>query len=294
VQPSLARPVRPWRPCPPHARPPLPWSFPLIKFSRATTSSTPTSLSLSPYGALGFGDGDRVNLDPRGELPSLLLSLPLPLPPLPFPVCAPFFSPVCVPPCSPSRAASGPLKHGRPGSRRGSLAPWRGRPSPGGTPPRARLPRPPGAASRPPLCVAPSPLARCPGPWRRGSLAPSVRPSRPRCAASAFGSVDPRRSPCARPGTARVASARPARPRAPRSPNAFPRAQPHASGDGFLVLINFKLCLVSVLHRALRRATIHFLFQDCLMYGVARPVARRSILNSVWLTYAVVRRLTSL
>jgi hypothetical protein len=25
------------------------------------------------------------------------------------------------------------------------------------------------------------------------------------------------------------------------------------------------------------------------MYGVARPVAGRSILNSVWLTYAVVR-----
>jgi hypothetical protein len=25
------------------------------------------------------------------------------------------------------------------------------------------------------------------------------------------------------------------------------------------------------------------------MYGVTRPVARRSILNSVWLTYAVVR-----
>jgi hypothetical protein len=30
------------------------------------------------------------------------------------------------------------------------------------------------------------------------------------------------------------------------------------------------------------------------MYDVARPVARRSILNSVWMTYAVVRRLTSL
>jgi hypothetical protein len=34
------------------------------------------------------------------------------------------------------------------------------------------------------------------------------------------------------------------------------------------------------------------------MYGVACPVARRSILNSVWLTYVVVRfvlrRLTSL
>jgi hypothetical protein len=25
------------------------------------------------------------------------------------------------------------------------------------------------------------------------------------------------------------------------------------------------------------------------MYGVARPVARRSILNSVWLMYAIVR-----
>jgi hypothetical protein len=54
-----------------------------------------------------------------------------------------------------------------------------------------------------------------------------------------------------------------------------------------------RICLISdsinVLRRALRRATIHFLFQDCLMYGVARPVARRSILNLVWLTYVVVR-----
>jgi hypothetical protein len=29
------------------------------------------------------------------------------------------------------------------------------------------------------------------------------------------------------------------------------------------------------------------------MYDVARPVARRSILNSVWMTYAVVRFIVS-
>jgi hypothetical protein len=200
-------------------RPPLPWSFPLIQFSRATTSSSPTSLSLSPRGALGLGDGDRRNLDPRGELPSpLLLSLPLPLPPLPFPARAPFFSPACAPPCSPSRAA--------PGARP---------PAPGGAapcPPSGVAPSPPGAASRPPLArgslatsAAPGPLGVAPSPL---GAAPCARPSRPWCAASAFGSVDPRRGPYACSGAACVASTRP---RAPRSPNAFPRAQPHAHGD---------------------------------------------------------------
>jgi hypothetical protein len=43
-----------------------------------------------------------------------------------------------------------------------------------------------------------------------------------------------------------------------------------------------------VLRRALRRATIHFI-SGCLMCDVTRPVARLSILNLVWMAYAVVR-----
>jgi hypothetical protein len=151
-------------------RPPLPWSFPLIQFSRTTTSSSPNSLS--PCGALGFGDDDRRNLDPRGELPSLLLSLPLPLPPLPFPARAPFFSPACARPLAPSRAAPAPLAAWLPRPRCGSPAPRCGRPGP-----RRRAPR-------------------------RGPLRAALRP---RCAASAFGSVDPRHGRCACPGAARAA-----------------------------------------------------------------------------------------
>jgi hypothetical protein len=117
------------------------------------------SLSLSPRGALGFGDGDRRNLDPRGELPSPSLSL--------FLSPSPFFP--CALPCFP------PVR----------------------TPLRGLRPR------------------------RRGSLSPCARPSRPRCAAPAFGNVDP--------SVAHVAST------LPRLPNAFPRGQPHTRGDLFLV-----------------------------------------------------------
>jgi hypothetical protein len=116
------------------------------------------------------------------------------------------------PPAAP-RAASGPRRCGPLAPLgRGSLAPRRGVPAP-----LARGSLATGAALGP-LGVAPSPLG----------AAPCARPSRPWCAASAFGSVDPRRGPYACSGAACVASTRP---RAPRSPNAFPRAQPHAHGD---------------------------------------------------------------
>jgi hypothetical protein len=68
----------------PMCAPPPPGLFLSFDFSRAATSLS--HLSLSPRGALGFGDGDRQSLDPRGELP---LPSPSPspflsLPPLPF------------------------------------------------------------------------------------------------------------------------------------------------------------------------------------------------------------------
>jgi hypothetical protein len=58
-----------------------PGPFLSFDFSRAATSLSLPSLSLSPRVALGFGKSDHRNLDPLGELPSPLpLSLPLPLP----------------------------------------------------------------------------------------------------------------------------------------------------------------------------------------------------------------------
>jgi hypothetical protein len=76
--------VRPWRPFP-HARAPSPppGLFLSFDFSRAVTSPSLSHLSLSlpPRGALGFGDGDRRSLDPRGELPLPCPFLSLPPPP---------------------------------------------------------------------------------------------------------------------------------------------------------------------------------------------------------------------
>jgi hypothetical protein len=76
------------------------------------------------------------------------------------------------------------------------------------------------------------PPARRPGPPAR-SLAPRCGP-RPLRAAPA-----PARGVPAL-GVAHVASARPHAP--PFTPNAFPRAQPHARGDYSWFLVNFKLC----------------------------------------------------
>jgi hypothetical protein len=74
----LAPPALPMR------APPSPWSLSLIWFLQH--SNLPISLpplSLSPRGALGFGNGDRRSLDPRGEFP-LPFPLSLSLPPPPF------------------------------------------------------------------------------------------------------------------------------------------------------------------------------------------------------------------
>jgi hypothetical protein len=81
TRPGPARPARPWRPCPTHA-PPSPGLFPSFNSPAQQPPLSPTSLS--PRGALGFGDADRRNLDPRGELPSpLSFSNSPPLPSFP-------------------------------------------------------------------------------------------------------------------------------------------------------------------------------------------------------------------
>jgi hypothetical protein len=83
----------------PCAPPPL-VSFP--HFNSPAQQPPILHLSLSPRGALGLGDGDRQNLDPRGELPSLPSpSLSSPPPPLSSPTRAPCF-PLRAHPCAAS------------------------------------------------------------------------------------------------------------------------------------------------------------------------------------------------
>jgi hypothetical protein len=115
AQPGPVRP--PGAPCPPYAPPP-PDPFVSFVFSRAVTPLL--HLSLSPRGALGFGDGDRRSLDPRGEFPlpspSLYLSPPLP-----------FFFPTW-PPCPRPRRPSAPRPR-RPSAPRPRPCPGDSRPT---------------------------------------------------------------------------------------------------------------------------------------------------------------------
>jgi hypothetical protein len=238
AQPSPAQlgPRAPGTPCSPCA--PL---VPFLSFDFSRVASSLSPISLSPRGALGFGDGDRRSWIPEVSSPpfsSLSLFLFLPLP---FPARTPFFYPACAPPVAPRRSGSLAPWRGGPGrSRRdspaplrrgGSLPPRRGgsrplaRDSPalprGGLGPRRRAPpAPPRAAPWPLPGVAPrppprrplgpslarphgSPPTRLPWPPAAQPLALGARSSR--CAAPAFDSVVPRRGP----GAARVASARP-------------------------------------------------------------------------------------
>jgi hypothetical protein len=128
AQPDLARPGparsgprAPGAPYTPHARAPPPGLFLSFDFSRAVTSLSLFHLSLSPRGALGFGDGDRRSLDPQGEF-----ALPLPLP-LSLSLPLPFFSPW-------PRALPSPARGACPGVPRPGCAP------PPPPPPREPLP----------------------------------------------------------------------------------------------------------------------------------------------------------
>jgi hypothetical protein len=221
------------------------------------------------------------------SLPSLL-SLPLPLPPLLFPVRALLLLPCarapynpCCGPLRPWRAAFGPRRRGPP------LLPPPRRPRPRRRAPSAQSwPPARGPVSRrcgpAPQRAAPQPSRVRPlGPPARGRPSPDARPL-----PSAAWTLE---QFLARPGAA-CAAAPPVHPARSRV-----RSPTHVVIYSWF-LINYKPCLVSVLRRALRRATIHFF--GCLMCDVARPVARRSTLNSVWMMYVVVRfiarRLTSL
>jgi hypothetical protein len=257
VRPSLARPS-PARPS--SARVPLappapmrvpPGPFSLISILPRSNLSL-SHLSISPRGALGFGDGDRRSWIPEVSSPPLS-SLPLPLPPLPFPARAPFFSPARAPPCNPSRAA--PMAHPsarppapltvwlpRPPVQRPLLPPpSRAAPSP--TPPPTPRRGVPGSRWRgpSPLRVVPAPCAR---PSAPGGAAPAPTPGGaapwPLGAALAPSRAAPR-SRCARPCTASRFPVYPMRSRV-RSPT-------RAVIDSWF-LINFKPCLVSVLRRA--------------------------------------------
>jgi hypothetical protein len=158
--PGPAQPARPWRRAPPHA-PPL-WSLSLISILPPSNLLSSTSLSLSPRGALGLGDGDRRNLDSRGELPS------------PFFFPAPPVAPSCAP-CRPCRA------HPAAPRALGPTPPWRLAP----VRPRVRGPACSAPVPRPyaPRRLAPvRPRARVPRAPRLTSRGPSPAPlvARPR------------------------------------------------------------------------------------------------------------------
>jgi hypothetical protein len=144
--PARSGPRAPGAPCPPHARAP---SLPLIHlshliFSRVVTSLSLFHLSLSPRGALGFGDVIAGVWIPGGEFSPSLLSLPPP---------SPFFFPW-------TRPSPILIEH----------VPWRVLPRRAPSPPRALRA---GRRRAPPQRVAPRPRARCApslarhAPWRR-------------------------------------------------------------------------------------------------------------------------------
>jgi hypothetical protein len=281
---GAAQPI-PARPTLAHA--PLPWSFPLIQFSRAATSS-PTSLSLSPRGALGLGDGDRRNLDPRAELLSLSLFFS-PSPPLPsFPRARSLLVLAAPRPGSPARLAPRRLARPRaPGRRRLSPAALRARalaaPRPGCPCPAPRPARPGGSApaSHAPQQLAPRSMApRAPMPRRR------------------FGPACPRGPRLLPRRLARALAALPRVSAWPRVPRRAQRVRARdCSGTVFDFQLNsfFSFSLVDVLCRALRRAMIHFKFMfindlcralrratfrlKFKLVDVSRRVFRRATLN---------------
>jgi hypothetical protein len=209
-QSGPVRPARPWRPLPyPCARAPPPNAVVSIDFLPRSNFPHP---SLSPRGALGFGDEIARVWIPRGEfspsLPFLYLSL-LPLPssspgrapspaPSPSPRRAPGESrpgrapPRVAPPASPAPAeplpASRPPGEPRPGRAPPRVAPPRRvpprpRPSPRRPPasptPAKPLPgRAPRARRSPSRALAARPLLRPRAPWPRPRLHPGPRPGR--------------------------------------------------------------------------------------------------------------------
>jgi hypothetical protein len=246
--------------------PPTPHARPLVSFSHfISPAQQPLSLS---RGALGFGDGDRRSWIPEVSsppLPSPLSPSSSPYPSLPYtrppsyPLRARPLQPLRVAPCGPGTRPSAPG-----GVPLGVAAPSPSRAAPLALPTVAP-PSPGGAVHAHPRDGLGPPAARpapAPSPTAASASAPATRPApAPPTAASGAAPWPPRawplaplraavpapvRGPCplqhgpparflARPGAARVASARRARPRTPRSPNAFPHAQPHAHGDLFLV-----------------------------------------------------------
>jgi hypothetical protein len=175
--PSRSRPTCHWRPCPLHTHAPLPRSLSLISILPRI------NLSLSPHGALCLGDGDRWNLDPRGELPSPSPFFfparprprrPPPPPTAPIPIAPPRWPSHASAP-SPAAAHARWLARSRGAHtphaprralRPGRLAPVRPR-APGGSPPR-HVPRAPCASG------GSTPWPPCPRPVvaRSRTLAP--------------------------------------------------------------------------------------------------------------------------
>jgi hypothetical protein len=120
ARPSPARPTCPWRPLLPMR---APWSLFSHLISPAQQPLSP--ISLSPRGALGFGDGDLRSWIPEVSSP------PLPSPIYPSSSSSSSSSLPCTPPSSPLRARPlQPLARGPCGLRPQRRPPRRGGPDP--------------------------------------------------------------------------------------------------------------------------------------------------------------------
>ena len=231
---------------------------PLVSFSHLIYPRS--NLSLSPRGALGFGDGDRRSWIPEVSSPPLPSPLspsssPSPSSPLrarpysprawpPAPARRPSASAPPAPAPSPATAwARLPLLLPRGGAARPCSLPR------GGVAPPLLLPR--GGATSPvlphggpgpgdgPLRAASgalravsAPVRGVPAPSGAAPWPPRVRPLGPLRATV----LAPVGGPCPRQrGPRRGSRGLGAASRSPVYPNAFPRAQPHARGDLFLV-----------------------------------------------------------
>jgi hypothetical protein len=280
TQPGPARLTRAWRPLIPMRAPPWSLFSHLISPTQQPLSLSP--ISLSPRGALRFGDGDRRSWIPEVSSPPL----PSPLSPSSssspsLPCVSPLLLPCACAPLWPRRAAFGPRRRGpRPNAcgypcspdgsalalPRGGLGPRRhGPPSfPGGGlgPPVARLSRPPGAAIPAPDDVAPDPLGVAPWPPSRAAprswCAQPLGPLRAAVPALVRGLCLWQRGPPAWPLRASRRGSRGlvtacAASHFPVYPTHSRVRSPTCAVIYSWFLINFKPCLVSMLRRALRR-----------------------------------------
>jgi hypothetical protein len=259
---------------------------PLVSFSHSISPAqqppSPSPTSLSPCGALGFGDSDRRSLDPAGEFPSPSLSLSSP-PPLLLLPCAPLLLPPSTPPPPPAARLPAPAPGGGPAPRlrpRARGPPARLRPAPATRPLPRCAPVPATSPCRDPVRPRAAPGFPVARPSRALAAPPDPTPHAPRRAP--WSRARPRPLPCPRPcPRAPLPCPSPCPGLTPRAPARFARPW-HAqralaratvvARRSTLVLIHFNFSLVDMLRRALSRATVHskFIFINVLYRALRR------------------------